>query len=135
MLLVPQPLAAVLAFCDGTRSPQAMVSAYEHYYGVSIGLEMVDELLRAMDDAYLLDNAQSEEAHQSALDEYRRASFRPPLLAGQGYPSEAADLHVFLEEYLDRTALAIPARKREQATTSRFGLLSPHIDYTRGGDV
>ena len=135
MLLVPQPWAAVLAFCDGTRSPQAMVSAYQKTYGMSIDADFVEQLLSAMDDVFLLDNARSEEALQRALDEYRQASFRPPLLAGQGYPAEAADLHTLLEGYLERAGSVFPVGNGAAAGTSRFGLLSPHIDYPRGGDV
>ena len=135
MLLVPQPLAAVLAFCDGTRSLDGMVSAYQKTYGMSIGADFVEQLLSAMDDAFLLDNARAEEALQRALDEYRRAPFRAPLLAGQGYPAEADDLYTLLEGFLETAEPVIPTANGAFAATGRFGLLSPHIDYPRGGSV
>ncbi len=33
-LLVPQPLAAVLAFCDGEHDVPAMVAAFQRHYGL-----------------------------------------------------------------------------------------------------
>lgn len=136
LLLVPQPLAAVLAFCDGQYSANGIAHAFQAHYGFEIGIDMVEQLLRALDDAYLLDNPRAEAAHEEARQTYRGAEFRPPSLAGQSYPADPDELHALLEAYLaevDDTQLTDV--KSPLMPDVPFGLLSPHIDYPRGGHI
>lgn len=139
LLLVPQPLAAVLAFCDGQTSTNGIAHAFQAHYGFEIGVDIVEQLLRALDDAYLLDNLRAEEAQEEARQTYRGADFRPPMLAGQSYPADADELHDLLETYLAEANHAEAAAARPSRPPlhpdSPFGLLSPHIDYPRGGHV
>ncbi len=133
LLLVPQPLAAVLAFCDGAHTPAEMADAFQAYYGFSIEIETVEELLAALDEAFLLDNGRAAAAHQAALAGYRTAPFRPPICAGQSYPAEPAALYSLLQDYLEAAGTAGDGVEAEWP--QRVGLLSPHIDYGRGGPV
>jgi hypothetical protein len=134
MILVPQPLAAVLAFCDGSRNAQGMAQAFHARYGFPLGVEMVTQLVDALDEACLLDNARSAEALMAARENFRAAPFRPPQIAGGSYPADAELLHATLERYR-RQATNGDAPLPPLTPTSRFGLLSPHIDYPRGGTV
>lgn len=131
-LLIPQPLAAALAFCDGKHDAAAMAESFTRHYGIPLDTAIVEELLAALDDALLLDNAHSTAAMQQVLDDYRHAPFRPPLIAGGGYPGDPAELHRFLNDYLE----AVDAEPKPLAEwPMQMGILSPHIDYTRGGPV
>jgi hypothetical protein len=129
-LLVPQPLAAVLAFCDGARTTADLAAAYNRHYGFPVPPSAVDDLLRAMDEACLLDNARAQAAHARAVERYRSAPYRPPLLAGQSYPLHPDHLAEMLDDYL-----AAVDGEPLSGRPSRCGLLSPHIDYARGGAV
>ncbi len=131
-VLVPQILAAVLAFCDGTRTAQQVATAFSLRYGIPMPLETVERLLSALDEACLLDNERTADAHRRALEAYRQPPCRSPLLAGQGYPDEPEALHEFLEGYL---AQVPPGRQDGASAGEVVGLLSPHIDYSRGGLV
>jgi len=62
------------------------------------------------------------------LAAYRAAPFRPPALAGGSYPENPADLYLLLQNYLE-AAVSTPDPACQR------GLLSPHIDYPRGGPV
>lgn len=136
LLLVPQPLAAVLAFCDGQYSANGMAQAFQAHYGFQIGADTVEQLLLALDEAYLLDNPRAEAAYEEARQVYRAARCRPPLLAGQSYPDDADELHAMLEAYLAEATPPRPAQPIPSLTPAHsFGLLSPHIDYARGGHV
>ena len=134
MILVPQPLAAVLAFADGKTSAAGMAQAFEANYGLPIAVEMVEQLIAALDSAYLLDNERSRAALDEAREHFRAAPFRPPAVAGGSYPADPDLLHASLESYR-RQAAHEQARLSPLAPTSVFGLLSPHIDYPRGGVV
>jgi MEMO1 family protein len=133
-LLVPDVLAALLPFFDGSRSTQAIAQEFNAHYGVPIGAEMVVKLATALDEVHLLENERSTSAIQRIREEYRAAPHRPLLLADRGYPADPAALHTLLEGY--RAAAASGAGpERPVAPAPRFGLLSPHIDYLRGGPV
>ncbi|MDY6997743.1 MAG: AmmeMemoRadiSam system protein B [Actinomycetota bacterium] len=65
------------------------------------------------------------------LAEYRQAPFRSPVSAGRSYPSDADELRCLLCGYLDAVENDVP---HSYASDVR-GLVSPHIDYARGGPV
>lgn len=131
-LLVPQPLGALLAFCDGTRDVRAIGAAFAAAYSAELPEELVEELFATLDQAYLLDNGRSRHRRAEAVAEYRAAPFRPPALAGAGYPAGADELAQMLDGYLADVADVEPA---EVDWERGAGLLSPHIDYGRGGGV
>ena len=131
-LVIPQPLHMVLALCDGTRADAGALSAsLAIRHGVRVAPRTIEGLLRALDEAYLLDNAAYAEARERALAAYRSAPFRPPASAGQSYPEDAGDLKRLLDGYLDE----VRAEPSPSTGAEWRGLVSPHIDYARGGTV
>ena len=131
-LLVPQPLAPLLALCDGTRTVEAISAALRIRLGALLPTERIEEFIAALDQAYMLDNARFAAAQAQVLATYRNAPARSPALAGLSYPSSKKQLWQQLQDYLER------ADDIEPLTidwTRPFGLLSPHIDYGRGGNV
>src|SRR5262249_313614 len=65
-----------------------------------------------------------------ALTEYRTAPFRIPSLAGGSYPEEPDELRGLLRSYDGSEGQGV-----RKATAGGLGLVSPHIDYARGGPV
>lgn len=128
VLAVPQPLAPLLALCDGTRDESALRAALEIRAGVRISPEVLASILRQLDDALLLENERSAQALEAVLQDYRSAPCRVPASAGSGYPDDAVALSQMLQGYLDRAG-DVPR------FPSARGLVSPHIDYMRGGGV
>ncbi len=129
MLIVPPALAAALAFCDGTRDAESICAAFALHYGRRIPLRAVEQLLDALDQACLLENERASAAQAAALDAYRRAPFRQPSCAGNSYPASAPALKRALNAYLKEHDTSA------SATLHARGIISPHIDYPRGGPV
>jgi hypothetical protein len=128
-LLVPNMLAAALPFCDGTRTPRSIASAYLAEYGVPIAQESVDELIQAMDEAYLLDNERSAAALHAARIAFRNAPCRPPQHTGPGYPADPDALRRYLDGFIDAARdSAAPTHDEPSPIAAITGLLSPHID-------
>jgi MEMO1 family protein len=123
VLLIPQPLAALLAFCDGSRSTREIAGAFRRQFGVDVGVELVEDLVTALDQACFLDNNRAQAARQAAVEAYRAAPSRPSLLASQSYPGSAKALRALFDGYLADVAQT-PALPASQPS----GLLSPHID-------
>ncbi|MCB0044067.1 MAG: AmmeMemoRadiSam system protein B [Caldilineaceae bacterium] len=131
-LLVPQTLAPLLTFCDGAHDAPAMAALFRRYVGQDIDGQMVQSLLAALDENCLLENARSDEAAASCLQLYRTAAARPMLLAGRSYPADADALR----HYLDGLLAGSDVEPLPLAEWPRWGgVLSPHIDYARGGRV
>jgi len=130
-VIVPATLALLLSLCDGTRDENALRVSFELRSGMRIDALLLRQLLRQLDEALLLEGPRVEAAREAALREYREAPFRSPALAGQSYPSDPVDLTRFLEGFSsspnDDPAPGAVAEVR--------GLISPHIDFQRGGHV
>jgi AmmeMemoRadiSam system protein B len=131
-LLVPQPLASVMAFFDGQTSIDTMVAAFRQRHRVALPAATVSELVEALDAALLLENERAAARRAEVLRDYRRAPHRPPALAGAGYPADAQGLWNLLQEYLESSDTA---EDGDIDWSRPVGLLSPHIDYGRGGAV
>jgi len=128
-VIIPQQLAPLLGLCDGTREPSAIRAALAVRFGLPIAPHVIERLFAALDDALLLDNDRYAQAREHALSEYRQAPFRPPILAGQSYPTDAEQLRAQLQACLDAADDVKPG------SPDGRGLISPHIDYARGGTV
>jgi MEMO1 family protein len=128
-LLIPQPMIPALALCDGTRSPATLRAALAVRYGLFLSTQRIEELLSALDDALLLDNERSRKARAEIQAQFRQEPFRPPASAGASYPKDSGELAAYLQEYLDQ------AGQGSLLDGSVRGIISPHIDYERGGAV
>jgi AmmeMemoRadiSam system protein B len=127
-IIIPQEISPVLALCDGTRNAGAISAALAVRYGQRVSAEEINHLVSALDEAHLLENDRFLEAKERALSNYVQAPFRKPILSGVSYPSDQDQLRDFLDGYLKTV-------ESSSALTSLRGLVSPHIDYERGGHV
>ena len=127
-IVIPQQWAPLLALCDGTRDASGLSAALAVRCGVQVPPDLLGRLLAALDQALLLDNERSAQAQALALAAYRQAPCRPPAMAGQSYPADAKALRALLDGYLAAAGEAGPA-------ATGCGLVSPHIDYARGGPL
>jgi AmmeMemoRadiSam system protein B len=96
--------------------------------GIALSVQDLYRIFVQLDEALLLDNERSAAALQAAVKDFRSAPFRAPSLAGEGYPDDPAELRTLFDGYLDEHG-------RLDSGRSYRGLVSPHIDYQRGGPV
>lgn len=126
MVMIPQTLAPALALCDGTRDLRAIRAALMVRYGVRVNEETLRSLIATLDELYLLENERFREAQARALEIYRRAPFRPPMLAEEVYPEDPTALRQLIRRFEEEAS-------GEDLEEDGRGLVSPHIDYARGG--
>jgi AmmeMemoRadiSam system protein B len=128
-LLLSPALAQLLVYCDGQHTTDEIKTLFERQVGLPIDLATINDTLARLDEALLLDNERSHAAQRTMLDAFRDQPHRPPSLAGRGYPADPADLREAFLEYGHGDDLnGWPAWRGR-------GIISPHIDYFRGGPV
>lgn len=128
-LILPPALAQMLAYCDGTRDPGDLQAAVSVQFGLQIDLESIQEILRQLGEACLLENDWSKQAISTLLKSYREQPYRQPAMADLSYPSDPVELSKLFADYAQHDTLYgwLPWHGR--------GIISPHIDYNRGGSV
>lgn len=130
-MVLPHELGPALALLDGTLDLSSLHRAAMADYGLVYPDGLVQQLVDALDDNFMLENARSAEAHDRALAAYRAAPFRPPSMAGQSYPAEPAGLRRLFDRYLGQ----VNGASRSAPPLAGRAVISPHIDYHRGGPV
>ncbi|HXW00385.1 MAG TPA: AmmeMemoRadiSam system protein B [Anaerolineae bacterium] len=126
-IVLPQVLGPLVMLCDGEHSLPEITAALEIRFGLRLSQEIIESLLAQFDEALLLEGETFEQIKRQAIAEYRAASFRPAALAGPSYPAEPEVLRQMLQGYLNEVNGVAPS-----SPVSR-GIISPHIDYQRGG--
>jgi hypothetical protein len=130
VFLRPQ-LGLLLELCDGTRDESELRAALAVRAGIRLTPTALEQILAQLDDALLLDNDRFAQAYAAALQEFRAAPSRPPGLAGVSYPADSDGLRSMLQRYID----SAPDTGQQTDDRPIRGLVSPHIDYKRGGSV
>ncbi|MDD5093549.1 MAG: AmmeMemoRadiSam system protein B [Dehalococcoidia bacterium] len=128
---VPQALAVLLGLCDGTRDMGTLQKGFELRTGIPLSGSTLEQILSHLDEAFLLDNERFAQACDAARQAFRMAPCRPPSLAGGGYPSDPEGLRALLRQYVE----AVPVKQKEGISVPIRGVISPHIDFQRGGPV
>lgn len=136
-VLVPQPLAFALALCDGKRQMEEVCELYNLHSGYALQVDQLVDMMTVLSDALMLDDDRSARAIEEFRNRYHQAPFREPFLAGRAYPQSARELARLLDGYLSQAHNQADALDQTNwlAERNSFGLLSPHIDYQRGGKV
>jgi AmmeMemoRadiSam system protein B len=130
-IAIPRPLGLLLVLMDGTRDEAALEAALQVRAGVRLAPGLLSRLLDDLDSAYLLDNERFAQARAEALRTWRLAPYRPLTMDGthSGHPSDVVSAQ--LQGYVD----ALPPAAPPAAAPPIQGVISPHIDYQRGGPV
>lgn len=126
LVLLPQDLGPILLLCDGTRTMKELQTILLLHFGLRIRMDALEQVCDAFDGALLLENERFARTYAAAVEAYRNAPLRPPVLAGQSYPDDEQELRHLLDGYLE-------AVDETPAADGVRGIVCPHIDYARGG--
>lgn len=130
-IAVPAPLIPLLELCDGTRDEATLRAALALRTGIELDPAELQRILAQLDNALLLENERSAAAYAAALESFRAAPSRPPSMAGNSYPAYPDDLSRMLKGHLD----LMPPEESQPTPSQLRGLICPHIDFARGGQV
>jgi AmmeMemoRadiSam system protein B len=129
VMVVSRQLGPALAFMDGTRDLNELRASLMIRAGLRLSNGELQRMVDQLDEGLLLYNERFLTACDEALRRYRQAPYRHPSSAGASYPSDPDALSKMLEAFFEELPEA------PTPVTGIRGLVSPHIDYERGGPV
>lgn len=129
VVIVPQHLVPILPLCDGTRDLDMLRASLAVRSGILLSPSEIAQIVQRLDEALLLDNERFAQAKQRALAEFRAAPYRPPALAGISYPADPDALRQYFDQLMAHVS------PDGAASADVRAVISPHIDYQRGGPV
>lgn len=127
-ILVPDSLALLLTLMDGIRDIGTLGAGYQLRTGRYLDNSVLESFISDLDEALYLENERFDKAYKAALKDYRSAPSRAPILAGKCCPPDKEELETFLAQYFDQVE-----DNKQQDVSDIKGLISPHIDFLRGG--
>ena len=135
VMVISRQLAPALALMDGTRNMDELRASLMVRVGLRLSQSELQGIIDQMDQSLLLQNERFVEACDGVLTRYREALCRQPASAGASYPADPDELAAMLDSYLDGVDARDDSRQPEEASFKGRGVVSPHIDYERGGPV
>ncbi len=126
-IAVPPLAGLILDLSDGTRSVAEIAAEGARIIGQELPESMVADLVTRLDELMALESPRVASALENVRREYRSRP-RPAALAGTSYPATRTDLVDHLSGF-GRGDREIPSI----ADVHVRGIISPHIDYQRGG--
>lgn len=134
MVVMPYGALVLAALMDGQHTLAEIQAAFQQQTGVAAPLADVENIIRRLDEAYLLAGERFDRYRREQIEAYLKGPVRPAFHAGGAYPAEPEALREQLAGYFtcDEGPGSIDATAPQDAPRL-CGMISPHIDLRRGG--
>jgi len=130
-IVVPADLAFLLAQFDGTRTVREAQVSYVRRFGSLITTDKINDLLRQIDEALLLDTERFRKFAARIEEEFKSQPTRAAAHAGRSYPEGAA---AFIQTWQPRLEAATPPDDFA-LDDRRPALIAPHYDMNNAAEA
>ena len=138
---LPEVAAKLVTLMNGERTLGDLRREFEAQMGKSLTLDYVKQIVQQLDDLYFLDSQRFAEHEAAQTAEYQSLDVRPAAHAGGAYHREESALKEQLSELFtcDQGPGMLPWEGSCNGDFSMpngerlCGVMSPHIDFHRGG--
>lgn len=127
MLVLPMNVFFIVSRLDGKHSVRDIQVEYNRKFGELIFTEKIEELVNELDTALLLENDRYRKYMEFLKHEFKKDTLREANFAGKGYPEDPDELRNELDQFF----IGLP--EDETPDSKPLGIISPHIDFQRGG--
>jgi AmmeMemoRadiSam system protein B len=125
-IVLPLIFAPILGKLDGEHSIENIVAECTSL-GFSAGI--VIQLVRELDELYLLESPRSRERREKMHDDFHRSPVRSAAFAGRLYPEDETGLRAAVADFCRRSGHPSLNVSVERPVVA---MITPHIDYPRG---
>lgn len=129
VLAVSPGTVLALSLFNGENSVDDVCGILSQKYGGEVRKEDVENLVAKLDEALFLDSRRYREYSDGMEREFRESDVREPEFAGLSYPADASELEEWFRTFLEKSGNGKTANRKGKLK----GIISPHIDYSRGG--
>lgn len=131
-IFLNRTLSFLVSRMNGERSLRDIQADFFRATGEILPIESLEGLAAQLDEHHYLEGPSFTEFFQGIVKAYRDGPSRPARHAGSAYPATADALVTELEGYVAHPEGpgSVP---RPDCSVSLRGLISPHIDFSRGG--
>ena len=120
----------ILSLFDGTKTVRDIQSFVMERSGDLVLSDDIENLIKQLDDALFLESENFRNYKNLIESDFRKAGTRESSHAGLTYPGDPNELDRWFKAFIRK---AEEARPYGEAPGKLRGLISPHIDYGRGG--
>ncbi len=133
-IFLNQTLLFLVSRMDGEHSLRDIQAEFFRASGEILPIETLETLVRQLDEQHYLDSPSFSVYYRGLLDQYLAAPSRPARHAGSAYEATPEALSAQIKDFF---ALPEGPGNNSIPDISRplRGLISPHIDFTRGGST
>ncbi len=129
-LVVSELALYIMTFFDGNNSIDSVIATLKEKYGKVIEKADLDSLVKMLDTSLLLEN-ENYIIHQQLIESnFFNSDTRKAHLSGLSYPESKEKLNNLLDDFFEKAGDILPLKNENEILR---GLVSPHIDFTRGG--
>ena len=130
-VVVPPDIAFLLAQFDGTRTVREAQVGYVRRFGSLITSDKINDLLRQIDEALLLDTEHFRKFAAETEEKFRQQPTRAAAHAGRSYPDGAA---AFIQTWQPRLEAASPPNDFT-LDERRPAIIAPHYDMNNAAEA
>ncbi|MDX9973619.1 MAG: AmmeMemoRadiSam system protein B [FCB group bacterium] len=134
-LALSPPAFYIASLLDGANDVSDIQYAFLNQFGQVPAAEQIRDIVDALDGAGFLITPRFQAMRARVESDFRNATVRPAHMAGGTYPLDPEELRAFLDEQFTREGgpgERPPSNGSAHEVAVRC-LVSPHIDYQRGG--
>ncbi|MGB7293257.1 MAG: AmmeMemoRadiSam system protein B [Thermodesulfobacteriota bacterium] len=129
-LFVSPTTLFIIQHFDGKHSIVDIQKSYMERFRSILFRDDIIKLIKQLDESLLLQSEHYEGYQKRIQEEFDKSIFREPSHAGLSYPREREELIKWLDSILENVKELRPTDSEKGKIT---GLISPHIDFRRGG--
>jgi len=129
-LVVSELALYIMTFFDGNNSIDSVIATLKEKYGKVIEKADLDSLVKMLDTSLLLENENYINHQQLIENNFFNSDTRKAYLSGLSYPESKEKLNNMLDDFFEKAGNILPLKNENEILR---GLVSPHIDFTRGG--
>jgi len=131
-IFLNRTLLFLVSKMDGEHTLRDIQADYFRATGEILPIETLENLVTQLDEQHYLDGPAFQSYYQELVNAYREAPSRPARHAGSAYDANSEALTSQLQGYFAPPEGPGNGSIPDISQTVR-GLISPHIDFTRGG--